>query len=405
MRETSVFAPPPAGVGGAISIEQTKEDLAASRAADKKRLLIALGVLLAVIIVSLHLPYYSLEWSGGDVKAYSPADVLSCYKLFAETVILPVFSDVARSNIALAQASFSDMGMYDAVVRRAAVTFLMVVCGVMLAVSGLMFQSSFRNPLATPTMLGVADGVSLGCIIFVFLGFTEMAQNPSLYMLCAYGGGVIALVVVLILSRFISGGRTYNVFDMLLIGTVIAQLLSGVVNYVTNFGMDVEQWQNFYEIQQGTQMLYYDITYKIVIVVAIVTIIPTVLLSFRLNLISYSSMDGRMLGARPGILRAIAVGLGSIMQLAAIASIGQVAMLSLAVPFLVRYMFGNEFRSQLVGNVVVGSIVLLVCAAVQSFAMVETSFGYLTLPLGTIISFVIMPFFVWMMALQKRGWE
>ena len=404
LQRSSAFEPATVGVGDAVTLDQVKEDLRISGKRNRITVAVSLVVLLVVALFSLHLPYYSEDW-GGTGRIYSTADVLSCYQLFFQTHLLPLVDATQQNYNALLEAEFTDMTMYAQVMGRAVVTLVIVVCGFLLAVSGLIFQSAFRNPLAAPTMLGVADGVSVGCIVFTLLGYNSMSENPTLYTVMVYGFGVLALLVVLLLSRFVSGKRTYSVFDMLLIGTVISQMLGGFVSYYSNFMMDDSTWENFYEMQQASQALSLEITYVFVGVIAVVTIVPTVLLGFRFNLISYPNADGRMLGARPGLLRGLALALGSIMQLAAIASIGQVAMVSLAVPFLVRMMFRNEFRYQLLGNFLVGAIVLLLCECVQSFAVFTTAYGSVTMPLGTIISFVIMPLFVWMMALQKRGWE
>lgn len=404
LSESDAFAPPPSGVGKAITPEAAREDIRQAKRKNRRMIIICSVVLVIIAAFSLHLPYYGSKWAGDGSVVYSTMDVLSCYKLWFQCTVMPLFDNTLYNQITSMQQGF-DMSMYGLLMNRAAATLVIVACGFMLAVSGLLFQASFRNPLAAPTMLGVSDGVSLGMIVFTFLGYTSVAANASMYLLCVYGCGVVVLLLVLVLSRFMAGGRKYSAMDMLLIGNVMSQLLGGVVSYITNFGMDLTTWNNFYEIQQGMGQMDEPLTWAVVLVVTVATMVPVFLLRFRFNLVSYSNEEQRMLGARPGLLRGAALALGCVMQLAAIASIGQVAMVSLAVPFLVRYMFRNEFRSQLLGNFLVGSVVLLLCAAIQVFAVFSNQWGSVGMPLGTIVAFVIMPFFVWMMALQKRGWE
>ena len=72
-----------------------------------------------------------------------------------------------------------------------------------------------------------------------------------------------------------------------------------------------------------------------------------------------------------------------------------------AVPFLVRYLFSADFRSQLVGNFLIGVPVLLACQILAHFVV----FNVQPMPVGTVVGAVVIPFFIWMMALQKRGWE
>ncbi len=107
-----------------------------------------------------------------------------------------------------------------------------------------------------------------------------------------------------------------------------------------------------------------------------------------------------MMGVRAGLLRGVALVLGSAMQLAAMATIGAVSMLSLAVPFLVRYIMPADFRSQFIGNCLVGAELLLACVVIQHFCVI----GPITMPVGTVVSIFIVPFFIWMVALGKGRW-
>ncbi len=315
---------------------------------------------------------------------------------------MPLFDSTLSNRTGAMLAAFEQAHpnvIYQLVIQRGIVTLVVVACGILLAVSGMLFQTSFRNPLATPTALGVSDGVSVGFIIFSFLGYSSAGDNMPLYLVLVYGFGALAVVFVIVASRLVSG-RGFNVFDMLLLGTVVCQLLGGVVSYVTTFGMDIETWERFYEIQQAGNVLSYPQTWLVVAVVFIVTTIPVWVLRFKLNLVSFPDEEALLMGVRPRVLRGVALVLASAMQLAAIASVGQVAMLSLAVPFLVRYLMPAEFRYQLLGNCILGSIVLLACVAFQHFAII----GSVSVPIGTLVSVVVVPFFVWAVAIQSQKW-
>lgn len=391
----------------------TKHDLATFNIAHRAhamskrsvRVTILLGVLLIVALsaMSLCLPYYGVNTMGGSGVIYSPADVFDSYVLWAQITFGPLFDSTisTRSGMMLNEFEAAHPGViYQLVVQRGAVTIVVVAIGVLLAVSGMLFQTAFRNPLATPTMLGVSDGVTLGCIIFAMVGYSSAGDNLPFYLGLVYGMGALAVVVVILLSRVISGRGFSSIFDMLLLGTVICQLLGGVNSYMSNFGMDITTWERFYEIQQAGDMLQYWQTWVLVLVVFAVSVVPVLVLRFKFNLLSFNDEEGTLMGANMNLLRGAALVLGSVMQLAAIASIGQVAMLSLAVPFLVRYLMPSDFRYQLLGNIILGIVVLLACVAVQHFATI----GFVTVPIGTIVSVLVIPFFVWAVALQSSKW-
>ena len=403
LRDSDAFAPPEPA-------DRTRPDargaLAAAKAsARSSRTWIAVfsALCLAIAAFSLLLPYHGIDSMGAGGEIYSPGDVLDCYVLWFQMNVWPLFDPTQRNLTGAMYTEFlqtHDATMYTLVMNRAVVTVITAGCGLLLALSGLLFQSAFRNPLATPSMLGVSEGVTLGCVIYVMLGNSSIGENPGLYLALVYGLGALAVVFVLFMSRFVMGSSHHNVLDMLLVGTVVCQLVGGVNSFVQTFVMDYMEWFNFYDIQQASDALQQPLVAGVVVVVFAATFIPAFVLRFKLNLISFSDEEGTMMGVRAGLLRALALVLGSAMQLAALASIGQVAMISLAVPFLVRYMMPADFRSQFLGNCLVGMAVLLACMALQHFATV----GIVTMPVGTIVSIFIVPLFVWMMALGQGRW-
>jgi iron complex transport system permease protein len=401
LRDSDAFAPA-INAQAMQNFSEVHRARIASKRSVRQTLLFGLVLVLAVCGMSLCLPYYGVDSMGVGGNIYSPGDVLDSYVLWFQMNVMPLFDATLSNRTGAMLAAFEQSHpnvIYQLVMQRGVVTLCVIACGILLAVSGMLFQTSFRNPLATPTALGVSEGVSIGAIIFAFSGYTAVGDNMPLYLLLVYGGGAIAVVFVIVMSRLVSG-RHFNVFDMLLLGTVVCQLLGGVTSYVTTFGMDIDTWERFYEIQQAGDMLSYPLTWAVVGIVFVATIIPVWVMRFKLNLVSFSDEEGRLMGVRPRVLRAVALGIGSIMQLAAIASIGQVAMLSLAVPFLIRYLMPAEFRYQLLGNCILGIIVLLTCVAFQHFAII----GSITVPVGTLVSVLVVPFFVWAVAIQSQRW-
>jgi len=403
LRERDAFEPPPRIVGDAVSAAHAK---AVTRAENRDTRSVALAFALATLFItalSLCLPYRGIDMMGAGGTVYAPGEVLECYKLWLELNVAPLFDHTLYNLASLKLSQFAqthDLAMYTLVMNRAAATLIVAACGMMLALSGLLFQTAFRNPLATPSMLGVSDGVTLGCIVFAMLGNGAISENPGLYLLCVYGFGAATVVAVLLLSRGITGQARYNILDMLLLGTVIAQLLNGANSFVQNFTMDYGTWELFYNVQQAGDALREPLVQGVVAGVFVLTMVPALVLRFRLNLIAWSDDEGRMMGVRTGLLRGLALVLGAAMQLAAIASIGQIAMLSLVVPILVRYLLPSDFRSQFLGNCLVGTALLMVCMIVQHFA----TLGIITVPVGTIVSVLIVPFFVWVIAAGRGRW-
>lgn len=401
LKHSDAFTPP-SQAKALMSVERVKERMRGNRKRNLRMVLILVAVCIAIVAISLCIPYYSMGFALRYF--YSPAAIVDYWATWAQTVFGPIFDPTLASRTDLMWSLFAERNPEvntTFIFNRGLVTFFVIVCGCLLGASGLLFQTAFRNPLATPSILGVSDGVTLGVMIFTMMGHQAVGEDSTLYAALVFGCGAVMLVVVFALSRVISGGARYNVFDLLLVGTVITQMLSGINNYITTFFMDIETWNRFYEMQQAVDLILMPIMQQITLIIAAVTIVIALVLCYRFNMLSFDDGEARMSGVRPRALRTLALIVGAMMQLAALATIGQVAMLSLIVPFLVRYLLPSDFRYQIAGNFLLGSAVLLAGMALQPFIHI-TSY---TMPVGTVIGLIAVPVFVWIVALQRRGWE
>ncbi len=96
--------------------------------------------------------------------------------------------------------------------------------GAALAVAGTIMQAVTRNPLADPSILGVSSGASFGVVTAIFfLGLTAPAQ----YIWFAFGGALVASILVFAIGSSGRGGRGgVTPVKLALAGVVISSLLS-----------------------------------------------------------------------------------------------------------------------------------------------------------------------------------
>ena len=80
-----------------------------------------------------------------------------------------------------------------------------ILCGASLAVSGLLLQTSFRNPLAGPSILGITNGASLGvAIVMLIAGGTVAGTGGNIaVVLGALIGSLSVIVLLLFLASVI----------------------------------------------------------------------------------------------------------------------------------------------------------------------------------------------------------
>lgn len=290
--------------------------------------------------------------------------------------------------------------MYFEVATRVVYTVVTLVCGALLALSGMLYQNVFRNPIAAPTMLGVTSGVTCGMVALVAVFGTQALYLTGQRYLYCFVGGLAVLVLVMGLGRLASGPRGLNLVDMLLVGTIVSSLLGTTVSYVVNYRFTDSQWLVYYAVSNATDLDASPFSLAVLAAATLASVGPVAALRFRMNAIALSDQETRLLGIRPTGLRALALASGSLMILTAQTLCGAVSMVSLVVPFLARAVYGSEFRRQMAGNVLIGALVLLVCRdIVSAIPFVGTG-----VPLGTAVTVVTLPAFAWVMAVFQKQW-
>jgi len=128
-----------------------------------------------------------------------------------------------------------------------------ILVGMGLAISGLLMQTLFRNPLAGPDVLGLSSGASLG-VATVILGAAFLPSFLASFLLSSYGiilasslGSFLVLLAVLSISQSLR-----NTMAILIIGLMFGSLTNAIVGTLTYFS-SAEQLQKFTSWSLGTQ--------------------------------------------------------------------------------------------------------------------------------------------------------
>lgn len=332
-----------------------------------------------------------------EVGVIFPIDVLVNYKTWIQINLGKLFDwpiYLHRNQVIAGLPTY-----YDSI-SRLKITIITFVCGVMLALAGTLFQSVFRNPIAAPTMLGVNAGVNTGILLLVVqYGAGALMMPLQKYIYC-YLGAAIMLALVLVAGKLSSGKNKFSVFDLLIVGSILSQIVSAVRSYYT-FSMENDQALILTELTNVMNVNTENISFIFLGCVLIISVIPVYLMRFSLNAICFDNDEARSFGINTGIMKIIALLLGMIMVTAAMVHCGSVGMISLMAPFISRAMFGADFRKVFWGNLFIGGTMLLLCRDIVSLI----HFGEDGMPIGTIVEFVAVPIFVIILITQRRVWE
>ncbi len=113
-------------------------------------------------------------------------------------------------------------------------TITAILAGGSLAISGLLMQTLFRNPLAGPYVLGVSSGAGLfvAVAMILFGGVTNYFVGKTLISVSAVTGSLLIMALVLLISK-----RSRSNTTVLLVGIMLSQILGafqGLIEYMSN---------------------------------------------------------------------------------------------------------------------------------------------------------------------------
>lgn len=267
-----------------------------------------------------------------------------------------------------------------------------------LALSGLLMQTLFRNPLAGPFVLGISSGASLGAALLLmgtslgtgmatlsFLGDVSLALAASL-------GSFLVLLVVMVMAQ-----RVKDSMALLIIGLMFGSISAALVSVLAYFS-SAENLQRFVFWSLGS--LGNLGAGQLWILVAMVSL--GILLAFAcmkpLNAFLLGESYAQSLGislkrSRMAIIIATGLLAGGVTAFA-----GPIAFVGLAVPHLTRQIFDTmEHRVLIPAVLLYGAVLMLLCDTLAQWPNSAT-----VLPINAITSLVGAPVVIWLLVRKRK---
>lgn len=347
-----------------------------------------------LLILAVELFLFSLNFRTAN-NDFIPYETFENLKAMVKLPFLTLFGDNFDAD-----AVRDSLPFYRETMARFKLTLIAFFSGVIICVGGSAFQTIFKNPIASPNMLGVSTGVSFGNVLFV-LAYQLEAQShlPMRYVYC-YGAATILVLIAFAAGR-LSGRRLgqFSVEGTIIAGMMITQL-GGVIMQYNQLKLQADETgllEIYTQLANG-DILYQDtISLIVFLVCTFMTLIPMILIRFRFNAVAFDDMEMKAMGVNNGMLRAVGLVVGSLMATVALIHCGDVGFLCMVIPFICRERLQTEFGevSYLAG--ITGGIVSL---AVRDIINMTADFG-LPIPASVITTLVMLPLFI--VTLIRRG--
>jgi len=272
-----------------------------------------------------------------------------------------------------------------------------VFVGAALGITGGVMQAVFRNPLASPYLLGLSSGASLGAAIAILFSIPfiplAMAQPILAFIFCL---GTMFLVYML--SR---AGGTVRTETLILAGVAISSLISAVVSFLTYIAPSQKMGDIvFWTMGSLSKVSWEEMAFAIpVIVVGSILMLAQ---SKNLNAMMLGDSHAMDLGVDVRKVRLFLLIVSSLVVAAAVAYVGAIGFIGLVIPHIFRMLLGPDNRVILPLSAFGGGAFILLCDYVAH--MVAPFYG--VMPIGVVTAFVGAPFFIYLLSRKRSevGW-
>lgn len=304
---------------------------------------------------------------------------------FEQQSFVDIFSGIIKND-----GSVSDSDRFVMMDLRLPRIVMGVLIGSALAVSGTCLQGMFRNPLATPDLIGITAGASLFAAITIVLGayikpYIPEALHYSLLSLMAFVGSLLTMVLIYRIST--QGGRT-NVVLMLLTGVAVTALGFAVMGLLIYIAKD-EQLRDLTFWNLGSLGGASWTKNAILAVIILVCYVLLINKGKALNAMMLGEKDAQHLGIPVERIKSRIIILTALMVGASVAFAGTISFVGLIVPYILRLVFRSNYHIILPLSAVFGSILLLVADTVS-----RTIAQPGEIPIGILTAFMGAPIFI-----------
>lgn len=273
--------------------------------------------------------------------------------------------------------------------------------GAGLAVTGCAMQAVFRNPLASPYILGLSSGASVGAAIsmlFTIPFIPAIIATPVLAFITCFA----TMLLVYSMSRV---GGTVRTETLILSGVAVSSLLSAIVSFLTFIAGDAMEGIVFWSMGNLSNVSGSNGWYKIAFVVPIIILCSAMLITQakQLNAMMIGDAHAMDLGVDVRKTRLFVLVISSLMVAAAVSFVGVIGFIGLVIPHVLRILLGPDNRRIMPLSLVGGACFITICDYLAH--IIAPYYG--VLPIGVATSLIGAPLFIYLLMRRKRevGWN
>jgi iron complex transport system permease protein len=264
--------------------------------------------------------------------------------------------------------------------------------GAALGTAGATYQGLFRNPLADPYLIGVAQGASLGAVVGFLLPVSGSFLGMGVVPMLAFLGALASMAVVYALAR---QGKSLPVTTLILAGVALSALLGSIVSYLIISSGDKMHSIVFWLMGSFSLSRWSDV--RLVLPYMVIGIGVILLYSRPLNVMQLDEEQAQQLGINVEKMKLVLLAAATLITAAAVSFVGTIGFVGIIIPHAVRLIWGADYRFLLPLSVLSSAIFLILADLIARTLLSPTE-----IPVGVVTALFGAPFFLYLLRRRKR---
>ena len=322
--------------------------------------------------------------------------VLFALNLLLGSVSIPA-GDVLR--ILLGDDSLKPSWQFIILESRLPQAITATFCGASLAVSGLLLQTAFRNPLAGPSIFGINSGAGLGVALVMLLlggglsvGSLQLSGFAAI-LVAAFIGAMAVMALIFFFSTLVR-----NNVMLLIIGIMIGYISNSAISLLNFFATD-EGVKSYMVWGMGSFGGVSMANMPVFVCVTLIGLIGALLLIKPLNALMLGDRYAENLGVSILRVRNWLLIVTGLLTAITTAFCGPVAFIGLAVPHIARLLLTTDNHRQLLpATMLCGAVVALICNLI-CFLPGESG----VIPLNAVTPLIGAPVIIYVIARRNKN--
>lgn len=265
--------------------------------------------------------------------------------------------------------------------------------GAILSLSGLLFQTLFRNALMTPYTLGISSGAVLGAGIAIKLGIATLAFGVAAISLFGFLGAMATVILLIWLSKYIQTSQNQSI---LLLGIALSLFFTSALMVIFYLGTSVQN-DMLIRFTMGSLSSIGWQNPTILGVIAAILLIAIYMYRFELQLLNISDESARSKGVDTKKVTITLLLISSFAIGVMVSISGPIGFVGLVVPHTVAKLYPSTVNRRIFKTALFGGVFLVLCDMLTRVINTQSE-----LPIGVVTAFIGGPFFIYLIISRSK---